>query len=57
MNAKMDALAQKVKSLVINHITTVAVVQPGCETYGTPGHVTAECSLLVETNLDQVNYA
>ncbi|XP_050909196.1 uncharacterized protein LOC127122967 [Lathyrus oleraceus] len=42
MNAKMDALTQKVESLVINPTTIVASVQPGCKIYGTPGHVIAE---------------
>lgn len=31
MNIKMDALAQKVKSLVINPTATVAAVQLGCK--------------------------
>ncbi|KAI5424811.1 hypothetical protein KIW84_030844 [Lathyrus oleraceus] len=45
MNAKMGALAQKVESLVINPTTTIATVQPVCEIYGTPGHMTAKCKL------------
>lgn len=57
VDAKMDALTQKVESLVINPTTTVVAVQPECEICGTPGHVTAECSLLDETNPYQVNYA
>lgn len=57
MNAKMDAISQKVESLVINPTVTVAAVHTGCEICGTPGHVTAEYSLLAETNLDQINYA
>ncbi|XP_050915000.1 uncharacterized protein LOC127129945 [Lathyrus oleraceus] len=56
-NAKMDALTQEVKSLVINPIATVAAVRLGCEICGTPGYVTPECSLLAETNPNQAKYA
>lgn len=31
MNPKMDALSQKVESLVINPTTTIVAIQPGCE--------------------------
>ncbi|XP_050885042.1 uncharacterized protein LOC127088160 [Lathyrus oleraceus] len=57
MNAKMDALTQKVESLVINPTATVAAGHPGCKIYGTLEYVTVECSLLAEINPDQANYA
>lgn len=57
MNAKMDALAQKVESLVINPIATITAIKPECKICGTPRHITVECSLLAEPSPYQVNYA
>lgn len=56
MNANMEAITQKVESLVINHTVTVAAIQPRCKICGTPGCITVECSLLDESSPDQVNY-
>lgn len=40
MNAKVDVLAQKVESLVINPTAIIVAVQPECKICGTPRHVT-----------------
>lgn len=57
MNAKMDALTQKVESLFINPMAIVAAIHPKCEISGTLRHITVECSLLAESIPYQVNYA
>lgn len=57
INAKMDALAQKVESLVINPTANIASIRLRCKIYGTLDHITVDCSLLVELSKDQVNYA
>ncbi|KAK2457130.1 hypothetical protein QL285_004433 [Trifolium repens] len=55
VNAKVDALTQKIESLTLAPTAAVAAVQPNCELCGVPGHVPTDCQLLV--GLDQVNYA
>lgn len=57
MNAKMDAIVQKVESLSVKPTATVAAVRPRCEIYGTQGQITTKCNLLAESNPYQVNYA
>lgn len=56
MNAKMDALAQKVDNLSITSSTNVTAITIRCEIIGTLGHATNECQQLPETQ-DQMNYA
>lgn len=56
-SAKMDAIVQKVESLFVNPITTIATVQLEYEICGNQGHIIVECNLLAESNPDQVNYA
>ncbi|KAI5421164.1 hypothetical protein KIW84_044854 [Lathyrus oleraceus] len=56
MQAKMDALALKVKHMSTNTNTAV-VVHTECELCGSKGHESAECNLLNDLNTDQVNYA
>jgi hypothetical protein len=55
VNAKVDALTQKIESLTLAPTAAVAAVQPNCELCGVPGHVPTDCQLLA--GLDQVNYA
>ncbi|XP_050893793.1 uncharacterized protein LOC127100599 [Lathyrus oleraceus] len=57
VNAKVDALSQKIESLTVTLTTTVTVVTPNCELCGTPGHNTDECHLLAGIPIDKVNYA
>ncbi|XP_050893637.1 uncharacterized protein LOC127100472 [Lathyrus oleraceus] len=57
VNAKMDALTQKIESLAITPTTTAIAVTPNCELCGTHGRTNADCQLLVGIPTDQVNYA
>ena len=57
VNAKVDALTQKIESLTLPHAATVAAVTPSCEVCGVPGHVGTECQILAGITADQVNYA
>lgn len=57
MNAKVDALTQKINNFTITTIATVASVTPNCEICEVQGHVTADCRLLVEPTHVQVNFA
>ena len=57
INAKIDALTQKIKSLAITPTATVVAVTPNCELCGTPGYTNADCQLLASIPTDQVNYA
>ena len=57
VNAKVDALTQKIENLTITPAATVAAVAPNCEICGVPGHVALECQLLTGISTDQVNYA
>ncbi|PNX59899.1 retrotransposon gag protein, partial [Trifolium pratense] len=56
VNAKIDALAQKIESLTTAPKATVASTTQGCELCGAQGHAIAECNLLTETPTDHVNY-
>ncbi|XP_045791784.1 uncharacterized protein LOC123886512 [Trifolium pratense] len=53
VNAKIEALSQKIESLTLSPAATIAAVQPNCELCGVPGHITSECQLLA--GLDQAN--
>ncbi|XP_050888985.1 uncharacterized protein LOC127094166 [Lathyrus oleraceus] len=57
VNAKVDALTQKIENFSITPAATVAVVTPNCELCGTHGHTNADCQLLVGIPIGQVNYA
>ncbi|XP_050897642.1 uncharacterized protein LOC127104499 [Lathyrus oleraceus] len=57
VNAKVDALTQKIENLTITPAATMAVVAPNCEICGVPGNGTPECQLLTGISIDQVNYA
>ncbi|KAI5419186.1 hypothetical protein KIW84_043384 [Lathyrus oleraceus] len=46
VNAKVDALTQKIENLTITPTAVVAAVAPNCELCGTPGHTNVECQLL-----------
>ncbi|CAJ2645242.1 unnamed protein product, partial [Trifolium pratense] len=55
VNAKVEALTQKLESLTLPTTSTVAAIQPNCEVCGVPGHVPSDCAILA--GLDQVHYA
>lgn len=57
INAKVDALTQKIENLTITPAAVVAVVAPNCELCGTLGNTNVECQLLASIPTDQVNYA
>ncbi|XP_058746345.1 uncharacterized protein LOC131619244 [Vicia villosa] len=57
VNAKVDALTQKIENVTIAPIAAVAVVSPNCEICGMSGHAASECHLLAGVSLDLVNYA
>ncbi|XP_050915142.1 uncharacterized protein LOC127130121 [Lathyrus oleraceus] len=57
VNAKMDALTQKIESLAITPSTTVDAITPNCELCGTPRHTNVDCQLLAGVPTDQINYA
>ncbi|XP_050915581.1 uncharacterized protein LOC127130652 [Lathyrus oleraceus] len=57
VNAKVDALTQKIESLTITPATTVAAITPNSELCGTPGHTNVDCQLLVGVPTNQINYA
>ncbi|MCH87321.1 hypothetical protein A2U01_0008188, partial [Trifolium medium] len=46
MNAKVEALTQKLDNLTVNPAATIVVVTPNCEICGISGHVAANCQLL-----------
>ncbi|XP_045802435.1 uncharacterized protein LOC123896027 [Trifolium pratense] len=54
VNAKIEALSQKIERLTLSPTATIAAVQPNCELCGVPGHITSECQLLA--GLDQAKY-
>lgn len=39
VNAKVDALTQKIESLDITPVATVAAITPNCELYGSSGNI------------------
>ena len=55
MKARVDRFNKKLASLSIPPPAIVAAVTPNCELCGVPGHMPAECQLLVGT--DHANYA
>ncbi|XP_050875982.1 uncharacterized protein LOC127079642 [Lathyrus oleraceus] len=57
VNAKVDALTQKIENLTITLVATVAVVAPNCEICRVHGHTALECQLLIGISTDQVNSA
>ncbi|XP_045831437.1 uncharacterized protein LOC123922791 [Trifolium pratense] len=56
INAKLDALTQKIESLTNAPKATVAATIQNCELCGAQGHAITECRLLTEAPTDQVNY-
>ncbi|KAI5385440.1 hypothetical protein KIW84_072152 [Lathyrus oleraceus] len=54
VNAKVDALTQKIENLTITPAAVVAVVAPNCELCGTPGNTNVECKLLASIPTDQI---
>ncbi|XP_045827939.1 uncharacterized protein LOC123919930 [Trifolium pratense] len=56
INAKLDALTQKIESLTNAPKANVAATIQNCELCGAQGHTIAECRLLTEAPNDQVNY-
>ncbi|CAJ2633013.1 unnamed protein product [Trifolium pratense] len=56
INAKLDALTQKIESLTNEPKAIVAATIQNCELCGAQGHTIAECRLLTEAPTDQVNY-
>lgn len=57
VNAKVDALTQKIKSLTITPTTTVAAVAPSCDICRVLGHNVSECQLLAGIAPDHLKYA
>lgn len=57
VNAKVDALTQKIESLAITLATTVVAITPNCELCGIPGHTNVDCQLLAGIPTDQIYYA
>ncbi|CAJ2652135.1 unnamed protein product [Trifolium pratense] len=56
INAKLDALTQKIESLTNAPKANVAATIQNCELCGAQGHTIAESRLLTEAPNDQVNY-
>ncbi|CAJ2652085.1 unnamed protein product [Trifolium pratense] len=56
INAKLDALTQKIESLTNAPKATVAATIQNCELCGAQSHIITECRLLTEAPTDQVNY-
>ncbi|KAK2414421.1 hypothetical protein QL285_037012 [Trifolium repens] len=56
VNAKIDALTQKIESLTTTPAAIVAATTQNCEVCGTQGHVAAECLVLTRVSLEQANY-
>ena len=57
VNAKVEALTQKIESLTITPAATVAAVAPTCDLCRLHAHVAPKCPLLTGVPVDQVNYA
>ncbi|XP_050877114.1 uncharacterized protein LOC127080868 [Lathyrus oleraceus] len=57
VNAKVDALTQKIESLAITPAATVTAVTPNYELCGTPEHTNVDCQLLAGIPTGKVNYA
>jgi len=52
VNAKVDALTQKIENLTITPTATVATIAPNCEICGVPGHASPECQLLTGISIN-----
>ncbi|XP_058766221.1 uncharacterized protein LOC131639782 [Vicia villosa] len=57
VNAKVDALTQKIENLTIAPVAAVAAVSPNCEIRGMSGYAAPECHLLAGVSPEPVNYA
>ena len=57
VNAKVDALTQKIENTTITPTTIVVVVALNCKLCEVLGHATPECQLLAGISTNQVNYA
>ncbi|XP_050896945.1 uncharacterized protein LOC127103754 [Lathyrus oleraceus] len=57
INAKVDALTQKIESLSITPAAAITAITPNCELCGTPGHTNVNFHLLAGVPIDQINYA
>ncbi|KAI5438249.1 hypothetical protein KIW84_024119 [Lathyrus oleraceus] len=57
VNAKVDALAQKIESLNVSPPATVVAVTQNCEVCGIQGHTPTDCQLLTGIQAERVNYA
>ena len=57
VNAKVQALTQKIESLTTTPTTTVVALAPTCDLCERHAHATPECPLLTGVLVDQVNYA
>ncbi|XP_058724611.1 uncharacterized protein LOC131596065 [Vicia villosa] len=57
VNAKVDALTQKIENLTIAPVAAVAAVSPNCEICRMSGHAAPECQLLAGVSPEPVNYA
>ncbi|XP_058761643.1 uncharacterized protein LOC131635058 [Vicia villosa] len=57
VNAKVDALTQKIENLSMTPSAIVAAIAPNCELCGVQGHIVSECQLLAGIPPDQMNYA
>ncbi|XP_058749140.1 uncharacterized protein LOC131622107 [Vicia villosa] len=57
VNAKVDALTQKLKNLTVALVAVVAAVAPNCEICGMSGHASPEFHLLAGVSPKPVNYA
>lgn len=57
VNAQVDALTQKIESLIITPASTVPVVAPSCDFCGVLGHNNSEGQLLTGITPDQLNHA
>ncbi|MCI61010.1 retrotransposon gag protein, partial [Trifolium medium] len=56
VNAKIDALTQKIETLTTAPKATMAATIQNCELCGAQGHAIAECQILTEAPTNQVNY-
>lgn len=57
VNAKVEALIQKINNLTITTSSIVTVVTPNCDICGVQLHMAIDCQILTRTTLDHVNYA
>lgn len=57
VNAKVEALTQKINNLTIITPTIIVVVALNFEICGVQGHMDTDCQILTGTTLDHVNYA